>query len=67
MSVMDYAYRQRISSKKKGKKKKKIKDVPTITSEWIREVDMFASHIRFMWSVDMRLVSHYAPLLPHII
>lgn len=38
MSVMDYVYRQRISLKKK---EDEIKDVLTITSKWIWEVEEF--------------------------
>lgn len=38
---MDYVYRQYISLKKKGGKKK-IKDVLTITSKWIQEVEVFS-------------------------
>lgn len=41
MSVMDYVYRQYISLKKKGGEKK-IKDVLTITSKWIQEVEVFS-------------------------
>lgn len=40
MPVMDYVYRQYSSSKKKGGEKK-IKDVLTITSKWIQEVQVF--------------------------
>lgn len=60
MPVMDYVYKQRISLKKKGEK---IKDVLTITSKWIWELDVFVCvcipHV--LWDMQIAKKNAFGP------